>query len=403
VRIAGAYRADAKAQMSAMASSVAESLKVEGTACHRSVSALSCGGRISFTYPYSPKRDVSGMAFAKLGCEAGQTRATPEARRIVAESCAQLDSFRDAQTFLGENLGVSVSVSTMAAITRAAAEKTRRAWMDDTLVENVRILSARKFPKGSRRVGETMVVLVDGTCAPCTHADTKGVKGKDGDEAGSREIKVVAIAIYDHVDRNGRPIVRRGDVWYFAGAYSSDELESIMNMLAQRRGIGKIRRVQFIGDGATWIQKIWEHAFKACGAIRTLDFVHACSYLHTFIETLSEPGCCMADYKRFKGILKKWGGRSLMKNLAKTFGKELDAVGGDAGKALAYLKERVWMMDYRVLRKKGYYIGSGMIESACKTLVAARCKLAGMHWRHKNAAGIALLRATLRSNFRIAA
>ena len=30
-------------------------------------------------------------------------------------------------------------------------------------------------------------------------------------------------------------------------------------------------------------------------------------------------------------------------------------------------------------------------------------KLAGMHWRHKNAAGIALLRATLRSNFRIAA
>ena len=78
------------------------------------------------------------------------------------------------------------------------------------------------------------------------------------------------------------------------------------------------------------------------------------------------------------------------------------AADGDAGKALAYLKERVWMMDYGLLRKNGYYIGSGMIESACKTLVAARCKLAGMHWRHKNAAGIALLRATLRSNFRIA-
>lgn len=114
----------------------------------------------------------------------------------------------------------------------------------------------------------------------------------------------MAIAVYDHVDRNGRPIVRRGDVWYFASACSSDELESVE---------------------------------------------------------------------------------------------------GDAETALAYLKERVWMMDYRSLRKNGYYIGSGMTESACKTLVAARCKLAGMHWRHKNAAGIALLRATLRSNFRIAA
>ena len=127
------------------------------------------------------------------GCEAGKARATPEARRIVAESGAQLDSFQDAQTFLKENLRLDASVSTMTAITRDAAEKTRAAWMEDTLVENVRILSARKFPKDARDVGVTMVVLVDGTGAPCTHADTEGVKGKDGDEAGTREIKVVAI------------------------------------------------------------------------------------------------------------------------------------------------------------------------------------------------------------------
>ena len=386
-----------------MASSVAESLKEPGTECRRTVSMLTCGGRVQFRYPYAPKRGVSGKALSRFGCEEGGPRATPEARRIIAESGAQLDSFLDAQTFLGENLRLNVSVSTMMAITRDAAEKTRRAWMEDGLVENVRILSARKYPKDARYVGVTMVVLVDGTGAPCTHADTEGVRGKSGDEAGTREVKVVAIGLYDHVDRNGRPIVRRGDVWYFASACSSDELESIMNMLARRRGIGKIRRVQFLGDGATWIQKIWEHAFKGCGAIRTLDFVHACSYLHTLLESLSASDECAADYKRFKGILKKWGGKSLMKNLAKRFGNSLEIVDGDAGKALAYLKERVWMMDYRSLRKNGYYIGSGMVESACKTIVAARCKLAGMHWRHKNAAGIALLRATLRSNFRIAA
>jgi len=389
--------------MEAMASSVAESCKEMGTTCHRSLGVLTCGGRMQIRYPYTPKADVSQRVLAKLGCQAGEARATPEARRIVAESSAQLDSFQDAQTFLKENLGLDVSVSTMMSITRKAAEKTYKAWMEDTLVESVRICSERKFPKGSRFVGETMVVLVDGTGAPCTHADTDGVRGKDGEEAGTREIKVVAIAVYDHVDKNGRPIVRRGDVWYFTSECSSDELESVMNMLARRRGIGRIERVQFLGDGATWIQKIWEHAFKNCGAIRTLDFVHACSYLHTLLDELSAPGECGADFRRFKNILKKWGGKSLMKNLEKKFGKSLDEAEGDAGKALAYLKERVWMMDYRMLRKDGYYIGSGMIESACKMLVAARCKLAGMHWRHKNAAGIALLRGTLRSRFRIAA
>ena len=60
------------------------------------------------------------------------------------------------------------------------------------------------------------------------------------------------------------------------------------------------------------------------------------------------------------------------------------------------------MMDYRQLRRDGYFIGSGVVESACKMLVAARCKLAGMHWRLANAAAVALLRGTIRSNFLIA-
>ena len=386
-----------------MAASIAESCKAKGTVCHRTASVLTCGGRVSFRYPYAPKAGVSKAALEKLGCEAGKVRATPEARRIVAESAALLDSFGEAQAFLKANPGIDVSVSTMTSLTHAAAEKTRKAWMDDRLVENPSARPAQKLPKGAKHVGLTMVVTVDGTGAPCTHADTDGIKGKDGDEAGTCEIKVVAIGLYTHVDKKGRPILQSGNVWDFASHCSSDELESIMNMLARRRGIGTIQRVQFIGDGAAWIQKIWEHAFKNCGAIRTLDFVHAAGYLHKILEVVSASGELAEDYKRFKGVMKKWGGASLMKNLTKKFGKALDELDGDAKKALAYLREREGMMNYRTLRKLGYYIGSGIVESACKTIVAARCKLAGMHWRHKNAAGIALLRATLRSNFKIAA
>ena len=55
-------------------------------------------------------------------------------------------------------------------------------------------------------------------------------------------------------------------------------------------------------------------------------------------------------------------------------------------------------MNYGWLHREHYYIGSGSVESACKFLVAARCKQAGMHWRHKNAAYIAAIRAAIRSN-----
>ena len=388
-----------------MASSIAEGCRAEtGTVAHRTASVLTCGGRVDFSHPYAPKAGVARAVLGKLGCgEEGEVRATPEVRRIVAEASVQLDSFQDAKTFLEANAGIGVSVSSMMAMTRRAAERTREAWRDGTLVENPAARPKAKMPKGARHVGTTFVVSVDGTCVGCTHADTAGIKGKDGDEAGSREIKVVALAVYTHVDGKGRPIVRRGDVWYFASACTCAELESIMNTLARRRGICKVKRVQFIGDGAVWIQNIWEHAFRSLDAIRTLDFVHALGYLHTLLEAVSADGELASDYRRFKSRLRTWGGTSLLKGLAETYGEKLDKLRGDARKALAYLKERESMMDYRTLRKLGYYIGSGIIESACKSVVAARCKLAGMHWRHANAAGVALLRATLRSNFKIVA
>lgn len=42
---------------------------------------------------------------------------------------------------------------------------------------------------------------------------------------------------------------------YFASDCNSSEFETIVNILARRKGIGNIKRVQFIGDGAMWIQK----------------------------------------------------------------------------------------------------------------------------------------------------
>ena len=54
-------------------------------------------------------------------------------------------------------------------------------------------------------------------------------------------------------------------------------------------------------------------------------------------------------------------------------------------------------MKYAEYRKAGLYIGSGIVEAACRTDVARRCKQAGMHWRLHNAEAMCALVARLRS------
>lgn len=54
-------------------------------------------------------------------------------------------------------------------------------------------------------------------------------------------------------------------------------------------------------------------------------------------------------------------------------------------------------MKYSEYRKAGLYIGSGIVEAACRTNVARRCKLAGMRWRLHNAEAMCALVAKLRS------
>ena len=68
-----------------------------------------------------------------------------------------------------------------------------------------------------------------------------------------------------------------------------------------------------------------------------------------------------------------------------------------AMKAWKYLDARRRQMNYGWLRRHGYLIGSGHIESACKVIIGQRCKGAGMHWRYENALYVTALRARMRS------
>ncbi len=101
-----------------------------------------------------------------------------------------------------------------------------------------------------------------------------------------------------------------------------------------------------------------------------------------------------------KAILYRFGGASLIKHMHKRYAT-LDA-NQEAWKKLGYIDERRDCMKYGEYLKQGLYIGSGLIESACRTDVARRCKQSGMHWRFKNAASMCALVARFRSNLHAA-
>ena len=55
-------------------------------------------------------------------------------------------------------------------------------------------------------------------------------------------------------------------------------------------------------------------------------------------------------------------------------------------------------MRYKDFRKKRLFVGSGVIEAGCKTVVGQRLKQSGMRWTVKGANSIISLRRCLMSN-----
>ena len=61
-------------------------------------------------------------------------------------------------------------------------------------------------------------------------------------------------------------------------------------------------------------------------------------------------------------------------------------------KALGYFVRNINRMQYGTFRAKGYFIGSGVVEAGCKTIIGALCKQSGMFWSETGAENILALR-----------
>jgi hypothetical protein len=172
--------------------------------------------------------------------------------------------------------------------------------------------------------------------------------------------------------------------------------EPLIATLAHQQGHHFAREVIVLGDGAAWIWRVSAAQFP--GAIEIVDYCHACQHLWKVAE---------ARFGGRNAEAKAWVEERKKQLLSDDVGGVVSAIaawepGTDEGKKLkrtewAYFAGNAERMRYGSYRKKGYQIASGVIESACKHVVASRLDQAGMHWRQETAEAVVSLRAAVRS------
>jgi hypothetical protein len=129
------------------------------------------------------------------------------------------------------------------------------------------------------------------------------------------------------------------------------------------------------------------------GATQIVDFYHALEHagkvLVARLGSKEQP-----DYKARLG---RWAKRLLKDQVEKLIAKaRQECVGKSQAQAvekeLGYFVNNVARMQYGTFRRRGFFIGSGVIEAGCKTVIGTRCKQSGMFWGEPGAENILALR-----------
>lgn len=134
-----------------------------------------------------------------------------------------------------------------------------------------------------------------------------------------------------------------------------------------------------------------------------LDFYHASEHLLEFAKVLfPDDEARQLHMDAWCQTLKHRGGRMLFEELERLdLSAASEAVRAGHASLLGYLRNNLHRMDYPTYVSRGWQIGSGVIESACKSVVGRRLKGSGMRWRERGTTALCQLRALYKSQLEL--
>lgn len=240
---------------------------------------------------------------------------------------------------------------------------------------------------------DTVYVLADGTGIPFRQNALKGVKGKNG-KAKTREVKL-GVVFVGGVDSEGKPFRMQDTTTYTATTHRWEKFMNLLRAEFDRRFGKKPKRVVFLSDGGKWLKSIKDNVFPFATAI--LDFYHATEHLEPVLTVLDLKKGTKQYKNKFRYYCKRIKAGKIESVIKSAEGACPKSKQNDMRKALKYFKENVDRMHYDKYAEAGFFIGSGPVESGCKTVLGARLKQSGMFWSLRGAKGMIPLRTLEKS------
>ena len=315
---------------------------------------------------------------AALGLEDGNT---PALTRLACLEGADEASYQKAEEHLRETGGILLSSRQIQRLVQrvGAAAQT---WQER---------EAQKALPGTQ-AAPILYVSADATGVPMRQEELEGRAGKQPDGTAKTRSAYLGCVFTQHKrDEKGRPMRDYQSTTYVSKVGPLEDFGPVLRQEAIRRGLGQAGKVVLLIDGAAGLENMGLVNFR--DATQIVDFYHGADHAGQVVEALLGS----KDHPEYKSRRSRWVRRLLgngVENLIKETRQEC------AGKPqaqsveeqLGYFVHNIKRMKYRTFRRQGFFIGSGVIEAGCKTVIGSRCKQSGMFWSKPGAENILALR-----------
>jgi len=335
--------------------------------------------RLERDYYYHPgKKEGHYPADAALGLEGGNT---PALARLVCLEGADEASYQKAEDHLRETGGILMSSRQIQRLVQqvgAAAQK----WQEREALK----------PLPDSKPMPILYISADATGLPMRREELEGRPGKQPDGSAKTRSAYLGCVFTQHKrDEKGHPVRDYQSTTYVSSMGPLEDFGPTLRQEAIRRGLGEAKKTVLLIDGAAGLENMGHLNLR--DAIQIVDFWHGADHAGQVVEALLGS----KEHPEYKARRRRWVRRLLgngVENLLKEARQE--SVGKPQAPSvedeLGYFVHNVERMRYRTFRREGFFIGSGVIEAGCKTVISSRCKQSGMFWGEPGAENVLALR-----------
>src|SRR5205823_3777659 len=222
--------------------------------------------------------------------------------------------------------------------------------------------------------------------------EVQGRPGQQPDGSAKTRMAYLGCVFTQHkCDEKGHPVRDHQSTTYVSSFGSIDQFGPMLRQEAIRRGLGLAMQIVLLIDGATGLANMGRLCFAQ--ATQIVDFYHALEHAGQVLVGLLGS----KEHPDYKTRLRRWAKRLLKDQVEKLIAETRQECAKTSRaeaveKELGYFVNNVERMQYGSFRRQGFFIGSGVVEAGCKTVIGARCKQSGMFWGEPGAENVLALR-----------